>query len=65
MRESEDLLTVDELAKRLKIKKSWVYAQTRRRDADSIPKLKIGKYLRFEWEAVRNWIDNQNQKESI
>jgi excisionase family DNA binding protein len=47
--EVEGLLTVEELAHRLKVKKSWVYAQTRLKN---IPFLKCGKYCRFQWEKV-------------
>ena len=47
--EVEGLLTVEELAHRLKVKKSWVYAQTRPKN---IPFLKCGKYCRFQWEKV-------------
>jgi hypothetical protein len=44
---SQDLLTIDELAEKLKIRKSWIYSRTRIKGPGAIPCLKIGKYLRF------------------
>ncbi len=42
-----DLLTVEELAKRLRVKASWIYGH-----ADELGALRLGKYLRFSWERV-------------
>ena len=41
------LLTVEELASELKVKKSWIYGQTRKKGEGSIPGFKVGKYWRF------------------
>jgi len=54
-----DLLTIDELAVRLKVPKSWIYAHTRGRTKCRLPYIKLGKYLRFEEGAVRCWLENQ------
>lgn len=57
----QSFLTVDELAVTLRVPKSWVYGQTRQTGPESIPKIKIGKYLRFHLDEVLEWIDkNQN-----
>jgi len=53
----EPFLNVDELAAKIRREKSWVYQQTRRTDADSIPRRKLGKYYVFLWSEVRPWID--------
>ena len=45
--EAEALLTVHDVAEFLRVPVSWVYERTRRRGADRLPHLKIGKYLRF------------------
>jgi hypothetical protein len=42
-----DLLTPGELAKRLKVKASWVYEH-----ADQLGAYRLGKYLRFDMERV-------------
>ena len=55
----EDLLTIDELAVRLKVAKSWIYTHTRGRTKCRLPYIKLGKYLRFEEEAVRRWLESQ------
>jgi excisionase family DNA binding protein len=55
----DDLLTIDELAVRLKVPKSWIYTHTRGRTKCRIPYIKLGKYLRFEEGAVRRWLDSQ------
>ncbi len=40
----EPLLTPEELAQRLKVKRSWVYTH-----ADRLGAIRLGKYLRFSW----------------
>jgi len=58
-REVEDeLLTVSEIAAALKVPISWVYERARRSGADRIPHFKLGKYLRFRWSTVREWLEN-------
>jgi excisionase family DNA binding protein len=52
----EKLLTVEELAKELKVKPSWVYGETRKTGPRSIPKLRVGKYLRFNLQEVLDWL---------
>jgi Helix-turn-helix domain len=59
----DDLLTPAELAARLKVPTSWVYEQTRHRGvirkADPLPYRKMGRYLRFVWTEVVEWLDRQ------
>lgn len=62
---SEELLTVTELADHLKVPVSWIYQHTRSRAHDRLPYLKIGKYLRFEWNAVRSWLDRQRADPNV
>jgi excisionase family DNA binding protein len=52
----QDLLTVPELADELKVKPSWVYGETRKTGLGTIPRLKVGKYLRFNLDAVLEWL---------
>lgn len=56
---NRDLLTIDELAEKLRVPKSWVYSRTRIKGPDAFPRLKIGKYLRFSLEEVLSWLKNQ------
>lgn len=42
-----ELLTVDDLASRLRVKRSWVYTH-----ADDLGAYRLGKYLRFSWPRV-------------
>lgn len=51
-----DLLTVKELATQLKVPDSWVYGETRKGGEKSIPRLKVGKYLRFSLAEVLEWL---------
>ena len=41
----KDLKDIDEMAKKLKVKRSWIYGKTR---TNEIPHIKLGKYLRFD-----------------
>jgi len=52
-----DLMDVAETARVLHVPVSWVYERTRRRGKERIPHIKLGKYLRFETEAVRTWLN--------
>jgi hypothetical protein len=58
-----EFLTGSELCRKLKIKQSFLYSPARRRGTDAIPCLKIGKYLRYDLQAVMAWIAKQNQGE--
>lgn len=51
-----NLLTVDQLCRRLKLKKSYVYDLTYRK---RIPFKRIGRFLRFDPEEIKEWIDAQ------
>ena len=57
-----ELLTVDELAKSLKTHKSWVYSRSRQTGPDAMPRIKVGKYLRFRLEHVLAWCEKQGTK---
>lgn len=59
---NDNLLTVDELAKRLKVPKSWIYSRTRQTGPGTIPKINIGKYIRFPESKVFAWLEEQNLK---
>ena len=55
----ERLLAVEEVAELLHVPASWVYERTRRRGKEQLPHLKLGKYLRFEEHAVREFLGRQ------
>lgn len=65
MEDQRDLLTIGEISERLKVRKSWIYRQTKRHGPGSIPRLKVGKYLRFNEAAVMNWIQKQNDPPEV
>ncbi|MFB3818194.1 MAG: helix-turn-helix domain-containing protein [Candidatus Methylomirabilales bacterium] len=46
-------LNVDEAAALIGVKKSWLYERTR---TNSVPHLKIGKYLRFDRDELTAWL---------
>jgi predicted DNA-binding transcriptional regulator AlpA len=54
-----ELLNVEQLAEELKVPRSWVYGQSRKRGPDSMPMLKFGKYLRFRKADVVQWAERQ------
>ena len=57
-----ELLTVDDVAALLKVSKSWVYEHTRTRGtprSERLPHVKIGKYVRFDPQLVRAFIDRR------
>lgn len=62
--ELHELLTVDDVAGLLKVSKSWVYEHTRARTTpreEQLPHSRIGKYLRFDAQAVRAFLARKAQ----
>lgn len=62
--ELHELLTVDDVAGVLKVSKSWVYEHTRTRGTsreERLPHIRIGKYLRFDAESVRAFLDRNKR----
>jgi len=45
-------LTIDEAATLIRVPKSWLYERTR---TNTIPHLKLGKYLRFDRDELVAW----------
>ena len=56
MAQKLQLLTVQELADQLRVKPSWVYGQTRQTGPESLPRIKVGKYCRFNLDDVFVWL---------
>ena len=54
--ENGEMLKIEEMAARLKVKKSWIYFRTRETGEGTIPRIKVGKYLRFNESDVMAWI---------
>jgi|SRR5580704_15486519 predicted DNA-binding transcriptional regulator AlpA len=50
------ILTLAELAERLKVSERWVYEESRRRWLNPLPRIRIGRYLRFDWLEVSAWL---------
>jgi excisionase family DNA binding protein len=48
----ERLLTAEQVAALLGVKRGWVYAQAR---ADRIPHVRLGRYTRFRVESIEAW----------
>ena len=57
------LLTPQQLAERLAVPPSWIREKTRQRarirDADPLPTVRLGKYVRFHWPSVQAWLIRQ------
>ena len=53
---SDRLLTASEVAERLSVPESWVRAETR---AGRMPHLELGRYRRYDWPAVVDWLETQ------
>jgi hypothetical protein len=62
---AEDILTPEELAERLKVGVGWVYEKSRLRGKHSgtpLPCLRMGRYLRFAWPDVVEWMRSAGKK---
>ena len=56
-----ELITAKELAKRLNVQVSWIYRRTRL-GQEAIPHVKIGKYVRFDWEEVVKFLEDDTDQ---
>ena len=54
------ILTLVEIADRLKVSQRWVYEKTRNRCQDPLPVIRIGRYLRFNWLDVSVWLQRHS-----
>lgn len=52
----ENILTPQELAARLRVRTSWITEKTRARCVNPIPCFRIGRYVRFDWSRVIQWL---------
>ena len=57
----QELLTIDELSEKLKVQKSWLYSRTRETGSGAIPRIRVGKYIRFNLDEVVRWLERQNE----
>jgi excisionase family DNA binding protein len=55
-----DLITVEEVASKLRVKKSWVYTH-----ANGIGVYRLGKYLRFSWPRVLECLDMKRRSSGL
>lgn len=58
---SDNLLSVDELAEKLNVPKSWIYSRTRETGPDAMPRISVGKYRRFNLQEVMAWLRKKNE----
>lgn len=56
MDQEGELLTPKEMAERLKVPLSWLYRRTRVSGPGAIPRVRVGKYIRFNSGAVMEWV---------
>ena len=56
------ILTLEEVAARLKVTPRWVYEKSRRRCQNPMPAMRIGRYLRFDWVVVSTWLRQQMER---
>ena len=49
-------MTAEEVAERLSVPVSWLRAETR---AGRMPHLRLGRYVRYDWPAVVEWLAEQ------
>jgi excisionase family DNA binding protein len=50
------LIGVKELAEILGVPMSWVYARTRETGKGTIPRVRVGKYVKFKIDEVMDWL---------
>ena len=60
-----ELIDSSELAARWRVPESWIRNHTRNRTPkeDRIPCIRLGRYVRFEWDSprLRRWLEKKRQ----
>ena len=56
-----ELLTADEISRKLHVPRSWVYRAARSGD---LPSVQCGRYRRFDEADVERWIEEQKARRS-
>ncbi len=64
IKEDEELMTVGEVARLLKVPVSWVYERCRESTPNPLPHLKLGKYLRFSRSALFAYMEGRRRGDS-
>jgi len=59
---NEKLMTIDDLTKKTQLPKTWWYRRTRETGEGTVPRIKCGRYLRFEWDKVEEWLREQSRE---
>lgn len=62
--QDSNLLTLKEMADFLKVKPSFLYSRTRLTGPGTIPRIKVGKYIRFQKNSVIAFFEKQNEADS-
>lgn len=60
--EHSTLMTTDELATYLRVPKTWLYDRTR---DNTIPHVKVGKYVRFSLPDILAWLKTSTDRDLI
>lgn len=56
--ETESLLTVDDVARRLSVPRSWVYSSA---EAGTLPSVKVGRYRRFVPSEIEQYLSARRE----
>jgi len=59
--QTDQLITVKELSRKLNVPVSWIYQRTRL-GQQAIPHVKLGKYVRFNWQEVMEFLENNSEE---
>ncbi len=59
--ENQELLTIAEIAQRMKVPVSFFYAPCRRKGPNAIPCIRVGKYLRYDLQTVQAHFAKQDE----
>lgn len=54
---AQEILTPDQVAELLQVKRSWIFEKTRKRCPTPLPCLRIGRFLRFRLRDIEEWLE--------
>jgi predicted DNA-binding transcriptional regulator AlpA len=61
---TDRLIGVNELSEVLGVLPSWIYARTRETGSGTIPRIMVGKYVKFRIDDVMAWLEKKNTSEA-
>ena len=60
-RDPDQLLNVPEACALLRVGRSWIFSEVRKGPNSQVPFVRIGRYIKFQRQALLDWLQKEQQ----